>query len=67
MIPALQQRQALADSLARCLTTLGLKRVARELSLDDYLSKRYGDQNMDNGADAEQQGVNASDATGEGK
>ena len=37
------QRQQLADGLVRYLTTLGLKRVARDTeSLDDYVKRKYG-------------------------
>jgi hypothetical protein len=41
-LPVLLQRQALADSLAKHLSLLGLERRARPVpSLDEYLSKTY--------------------------
>jgi hypothetical protein len=39
----------LADSLARYLTILGIKRVSKEISLNDYLSEKYGEQNGSKG------------------
>ncbi len=41
ILPALRERQALADSLARHLAQLGLERRAREIpTLKDYLASR---------------------------
>jgi hypothetical protein len=45
VLPVLLQRQALADSLARYTTTLGLERRARPVpSLDEYLAQTYAPQ-----------------------
>jgi len=44
LLPAAKERQQLADALARYLTLLGIKRVSKEISLNDYLSEKYGDQ-----------------------
>jgi hypothetical protein len=38
VIPVLQQRQSLVDSLSRLLAQLGLERVARAMSLSEYIS-----------------------------
>lgn len=41
LLPVVRERQALADSLARYLTQLGLERRAKPLpSLNDYLRQR---------------------------
>jgi hypothetical protein len=45
LLPVVIQRQALADALARYLAQLGLKRVSKEVSLQDYVQEKYGDQN----------------------
>jgi hypothetical protein len=37
LYPVVKERTSLADSLARNLETLGLKRQARNVSLQDYL------------------------------
>ena len=39
LLPVVIQRQALADALARYLSTLGLKRVIKTKSLDEILSE----------------------------
>jgi hypothetical protein len=39
LIPAVAQRQVLADGLLRHLAALGLARVAREAKLADYLKR----------------------------
>lgn len=38
LLPIIHQRQQLADALARHLTTLGLKRREKEVTLQDYLA-----------------------------
>ena len=37
-----KERQALADGLAKYLAQLGLKRVAKDLSLHEYIKTKYG-------------------------
>jgi hypothetical protein len=48
LLPAARERQQLADALARYLTILGVKRVSKEISLSDYLSEKYGEQDTHN-------------------
>jgi len=43
VIPAVRERQVLADALARYLTILGIERVSREVSLSEYVSEKYGE------------------------
>jgi hypothetical protein len=46
VFPALLQRQALADHLARLLDKLGLDRHRQQVpSFDQYLTQKYGDKN----------------------
>ena len=43
-LPIVRERQALADSLAKYMTTLGLERKAKPvISLPDYIAGKYGD------------------------
>jgi len=44
LLPIVRERQVLADALARYLTILGVKRVSKEISLSEYLSEKYGEQ-----------------------
>ena len=44
LLPIVRERQVLADALARYLTILGVKRVSKEISLSDYVSEKYGQQ-----------------------
>jgi hypothetical protein len=39
LLPVVRERQALADSLARFLTQLGLERVAKQVSWEDYVKE----------------------------
>jgi hypothetical protein len=41
-LPAAKERQAFADSLARYLSQLGMKRVKKEVTLQDYVREHYG-------------------------
>jgi hypothetical protein len=45
LIPVVQQRQALADGLAKYLSQLGLKRIAHKQTLEDVLREAEADQN----------------------
>ena len=43
LLPVVTQRQQLADSLARYMTTLGLERKAKKLpALSEYVADKYG-------------------------
>ena len=42
IIPAVMQRQQLADGLARYLAQLGLERKTKQVSLEEYLAEQYG-------------------------
>jgi hypothetical protein len=42
LLPMVKERQALADGLAKYLAQLGLKRVAKDLSLHEYIKTKYG-------------------------
>jgi len=44
LLPAARERQQLADALARYLTILGIRRVSKEISLSDYLTEKYAEQ-----------------------
>jgi len=47
-IPLVRELQSLVDSYVRILTTLGLeRRVKPALSLDSYLTSRYGESPLD--------------------
>jgi len=48
-MPVVRERQALADGLARYLAQLGLERRSKEVSLNDYIQQRYGEQNRGKG------------------
>jgi len=53
LIPVLRERQALVDSLARLLGQLGLERTVKPtVSLDTYLSEKYGSKPAESGLDA---------------
>jgi hypothetical protein len=41
LLPVVLQRQQLADGFARYLAQLGLKRISKEISLQDYVSEKY--------------------------
>jgi hypothetical protein len=45
LLPVVRERQVLADGLARYLTILGVNRVNKEISLSDYVTEKYGEQN----------------------
>ena len=47
VVPALLQRQQLADSLCRQLERLGLERKVREVTLDDWLEQRAAEKAKD--------------------
>lgn len=54
LIPLVEQRQRLADSLARILTQLGLeKKGPKPVTLDSYLRQEYGPDSRDSGGNAE--------------
>jgi hypothetical protein len=43
VLPAVMQRQQLADGLAKYLSMLGLERKVKEQTLADYIASAYGD------------------------
>jgi len=51
VIPAVMQRQQLADGLARYLAQLGLERKTKQVSLEQYLAEEYGNGQDDNDND----------------
>jgi len=65
LLPVVKERQALADGLARYLAQLGLKRVSRDLSLDDYIKQKYGNRDEE-AAQGEQDGDKETNGEHEG-
>ena len=56
VLPALVQRQSLADHLARLLDRLGLDRVPQKVvSLDEYVAANYGDEGPEGATSAQEQ------------
>jgi hypothetical protein len=50
LMPVVMQRQQLADGFARYMAMLGLERVEKSLSLNQYLQQQSGDQEDNNEA-----------------
>jgi hypothetical protein len=42
LLPVVRERQQLADGLAKYLAMLGLERRSKEVSLQDYVQRKYG-------------------------
>ena len=42
VLPVVRERQQLADGLAKYLAMLGLERRSKEVSLQDYVQRKYG-------------------------
>ena len=42
IVSVVQQRQTIADGLRAVLKDLGIKRAAKEISLQDYVKEKYG-------------------------
>ena len=60
LLPVVLQRQQLADSLARYMTTLGLERKQKPVpALSEYLAERYQDKSAQNGDDSAANGSEA--------
>ena len=56
VLPAVRERQQLADGLAKYLAMLGLERKVKEQTLQDYINERYGD-GTDDTDDTDEQGI----------
>jgi hypothetical protein len=51
LFPVVLQRNTLQDSLVRNLQVLGIKRIVKTVSLQDYVREKYGDSQDDDGQD----------------
>ena len=49
LLPVVRERQQLADGLAKYLSMLGLNRVQKTLSLQEYIDSKYGNGDDQNG------------------
>lgn len=49
ILSVVQQRQVIADGLIRIMKDLGLERRSKEVTLKDYLSEKYGEQDSNKG------------------
>jgi len=47
LFPVVQQRQSIADGLAKYMSMLGLQRRSKPVSLDAYIERKYGNRKDD--------------------